>query len=199
MLSLGKLAMGSASLSNPGKTASASNPGKTASASIDKVLDKTLDKVFEGDNFQKITNYTGHNFSTQQKLFTYGFFFIYTIIILSILVNDANQFRKKEEEKNYKKLLQLSLASLFVLGLFSIFKFMYEKQQFIPIKFLLYFCLPLCINIVIYFLILKYFFSSSVMVFQIARIFSESILVLILFICLIKPVLCIISELFFEK
>ena len=164
-----------ASTSNIGKAASTSNTPSTVSTSntvkaasgdlIDgaskfanenpQVVDKVVDKVFEGNNLQKITNLTGYKFGPQKNFLTFGFFFVYTIIILSILVNDANKFRKKEEEKNYKKLLQISLVSLFILGLFSMFKFMYQKQQFIPIKFLLYFCLPLCINIVIYFLILK--------------------------------------------
>jgi len=160
-----------ASTSNTGKLTSTSNTPSTVSTSntamesvgeyakenpqvVGKVLDKLTDKVFEGNNLQKITNLTGYKFGPQNNFLTFGFFFVYTIIILSILVNDANKFRKKEEEKNYKKLLQISLVSLFILGLLSMFKFMYQKQQFIPIKFLLYFCLPLCINIVIYFLIL---------------------------------------------
>lgn len=180
-LAMGKGLVKGASRSKTGKAVSTSNSPSTASTSntgqltsttntsldsvgkiakknpqvVDKVIDKGLNKLFEGNNLQKITNLTGNKFGTQTNFLTFGFFFLYTIIILSILVNDANKFRKKEEEKNYKKLLQISLVSLFILGLFSMFKFMYQKQQFIPIKFLLYFCLPLCINIVIYFLILK--------------------------------------------
>ena len=127
------------STSNTGKLTSTSNTPSTVSTSntamesvgeyakentqvVGKVFDKLADKVFEGNNLQKITNLTGYKFGPQNNFLTFGFFFVYTIIILSILVNDANKFRKKEEEKNYKKLLQISLVSLFILGLFSMFK-----------------------------------------------------------------------------